>query len=128
MAKPPSPDPCPLVPLVAYTGRPTFPERPTFGLMALACPSCGDRGQRLMRAQQYWRDQAQLCAQIHVAMDFCCTRCTQGWQIKLFNEDEGEGEIILEVSAVETVAAEDERHLGLGPRTAAPEPSSPSGH
>jgi hypothetical protein len=65
-----------------------------------------------MRAQQYWRDMAQLCAQIHVTMDFLCTRCHQGWQIDLFNEDEGEGEIILDIKAVETVDAEDARLMG----------------
>ena len=115
MAKHPAADTRPHVPLVSYTGRPAPTERPTFGLMALACPHCGDRGQRLMRAHQYWRDGAQLCPQIHVTLDVLCTRCRQGWQINLFNEDEGEGEIILAVNQVETVDREDERTLGPEP-------------
>ena len=89
-----------------------------FGLYTLHCPHCGHYGQRLIRAQQYWRDAAQLCAQIHVTMDFLCGHCEQGWQIDLFNEDEGEGEIILLVKPVETVDAEDARTMGPEPAAA----------
>jgi hypothetical protein len=46
-------------------------------------------------------------------MDFLCSRCKQGWQISLFNEDEGEGEIILDVKLVETVNSEDAKAMGV---------------
>jgi|SoiMethySBSTD1v2_1073268.scaffolds.fasta_scaffold1332521_2 hypothetical protein len=96
--------------LLHYGGSPTWPDRPALGLKALVCPQCGHDGQRLIRANQSWRDQSDyFCAQIAVTMDFRCTACEQGWQISLFNEDEGEGEIILEVKLVETVSAEDTR-------------------
>jgi hypothetical protein len=89
-----------------------------FGLYTFGCPSCGDHGQRLIRATQHWRDGAQLCAQIHVTMDFWCRGCDRGWQITLFNLDESEGEILMEVKAVETVVQEDARTMG-------PEPAFP---
>jgi hypothetical protein len=102
------------LPLAHYSGRPTWPERPTFGLKAFLCPHCGHAGQRLMRATQFWRDQSDhLCPQIHIEMDFRCGRCAQGWQIHLFNEDEGEGEIIMDVKAVETVNSEDTTAMAL---------------
>ena len=125
MAKPPSPT-VPLRPPGGVHRPPHLPGRPTFGLMALACPSCGDRGQRLC-APAVLAGSAQLSAQIHVAIDFCCTRCTQAGRSAL-ERDEGEGEIILGVSAVETVAAEDVATPWARAPNRAPEPSSPSGH
>jgi hypothetical protein len=117
MAKKKAPD---ILPLVHYGGAPTDPERPTFGLKALPCPHCGGRDQRLIRATQSWRDQSDyLCAQIHVEMDFLCTQCEQGWQIILFNEDEGEGEILIDIKAVETVTQEDAK-LGWGTQAGPP--------
>jgi hypothetical protein len=97
----------PLV-LRQYSGAPTFPERPTFGLKALLCPHCGHDGQRLIRATQHWRDQSDaFCARIHVEMDFLCTQCTQGWQLQVFNEDEGEGEILVVINPALTINQED---------------------
>jgi hypothetical protein len=105
-----------------YGGAPTFPERPTFGLKALQCPHCGSPDQRLIRATQHWRDQSDiLCAQIHVTMDFSCQRCEQGWLINLFNEDEGEGQILIEVKAALTVVQEDAK-LGWGTPSGPPQP------
>ena len=45
-------------------------------------------------------------------LDFLCSGCEQGWQISLFNEDEGEGEIILDAKLVETVTSEDAKVMG----------------
>jgi hypothetical protein len=90
------------------TGYPTF----VLGLNYFRCPLCGHDGQRLIRAQQFWRDQSDaFCPQIHVELDFCCQACEQGWRLHLFNEDEGEGEIILDVSLVETVNSEDAKAM-----------------
>jgi hypothetical protein len=100
----------PPLPLVHYGGGPTWPDRPTLGLKALVCPQCGHDGQRLMRAHQFWRDESDyFCPQIHVEMDFRCAACDQGWQMYLFTDSEGEGEIILDVKLVETVTSEDAR-------------------
>jgi len=102
----------PMLQLTPYSQRPTGPDRPALGLHMLHCPRCGHYGQRLMRANQCWRDASdQFCPRIHVTMDFLCMACDQGWQIDLFNEDEGEGEIILDVSLVETVNSEDARQM-----------------
>jgi hypothetical protein len=99
--------------LVPYGSPSATAILPTFGLKDLLCPHCGDGAQRIMRASQFWRDASDvLCPQIHVEIDFLCRGCEQGWQLKLFNEDEGEGEVIIDITAVETVVAEDQK-LGL---------------
>ena len=107
-----SPTPPPL-PLGTYTVPSRRSDRPTLGLHTLHCPLCGHAWQRLMRAHQFWRDGSDyLCPQIHVEMDFLCGACKQGWQIHLWNEDEGEGEIILDISQVETVNSQDAQVMG----------------
>ena len=66
-----------------------------------------------MRANQFWRDGSDyLSPQIHVEMDFLCRGCEQGWQIQVFNEDEGDGEIILDIKQVETVNSQDAKVMG----------------
>jgi hypothetical protein len=121
MAKKPTPDTPPLAPLVPYSGRPNFPERPAFGLKALKCPHCGHTTQRLMRAHQWWRDASDaLCPQIHVELDFFCWACERGWQMQLFNEDEG-GEFLVIINEAETVNEEDAQR-GIGSPPAPPEP------
>jgi hypothetical protein len=67
-----------------------------------------------MRAKQCWRDSSDvLCAQILVEIDLFCWACERGWQLAIFNEDEGEGEMIIALNPVETVTQEDAK-LGLG--------------
>jgi hypothetical protein len=57
--------PRPPLHLAHYSGRPTWPDRPTLGLKALVCPLCGHDGQRLVRANQSWRDESDyFCSQI----------------------------------------------------------------
>jgi hypothetical protein len=100
------------LPLIPYSAPPQ-PDRITLGLQFLRCPSCGSIHQRMMRAQQFWRDQSDyFCAQIHVEIDMCCQACDQGWRLHMFNEDEGEGEVMIEVTLVETVASEDANAMG----------------
>jgi hypothetical protein len=98
----------PTLRLVHYGGRPIWPERPTLGLKAFECPRCGHDEQRLMRAHQHWQDESdRFCAQIHVEMDFFCRGCEKAWRLHIFNEDEGEGHILMEVSLVQSIYEKD---------------------